>query len=276
MISIITATHQRPSLLQEKCLASLLSQTSQEFEWVVVNDGGCPITRQIVLEAKETLSVQYFEVPHQGLIASRNLALKHAKGEFIAFLDDDNLLHPPFVAEILDYFEQYPAMMMCNPVRRQRRDMYDQDGQLMKKGKEFLKPALDALPADFIKNKPNAWFDSNGFVHRRSEQLSFNPEMLIMSDYEYLLRCFSLFGQEAFGILPKELVLYIQTNQGIIGTSRFSSWLKEFEYLWGHRETYKVFQEISPEPWMMEQIQELREKAYKDEDLPGFSSAKKR
>lgn len=270
-LTIITATHQRPQKFRDICLQALLAQTNKDFEWIVINDGQCIETKAVVeaVQATEELSIQYLETAHQGLIASRNLALEQARGALISFLDDDNALAPNFVERILLFFEKYPSVSMCNPVRRQRRDVY-KDGKRVKTGKVFFKPSLDATNTDFITNSQKAWFDSNGFVHRKNDHVRFNPNVLIMSDYEYMLQLFSYWGMGSLQILEEELVLYIQTNDGIIGQSSFKDWLNDMAYIGDNRSTYSIFNTVSAEPWLDEQIDALRKKVQQKEALPGF------
>ncbi|BDS10246.1 glycosyltransferase family 2 protein [Aureispira anguillae] len=269
-LSVITATHHRAKKLAKHCLPSLLKQTNTQFEWVVINDGACPKTQELVQSYQDQLSITYIETTHQGLIAARNLGLDQASSELICFLDDDNSLAPSFIADMVDFFAKHKEISMCTPIRRQRRDSY-RDGLRIKTGKEFFRPSLDAIPQDFVQNLPKAWFDSNGFTHRKQEQIRFNPNTLIMSDYEYLLQCFSIWGLHSLAILPKELVLYIQTNEGIIGQSTFSDWLKEFEFIQQNSAQYSIFELVPPEPWLSEQIETIRSKAIANKALPGFA-----
>jgi hypothetical protein len=91
-----------------------------------------------------------------------------------------------------------------------------------------------------------------------------------MSDYEYLLKCFGQWGIDSQLICPVELVDYIQTSDGLIGTSSWKTWFLELEYLWNHRSEYKIFDIVHPEPWLREQMEEAKEKYLAGEDLPGF------
>lgn len=271
MISIITATHQRAEKLQQLCLPSLLAQTNLNFEWVVINDGACAVTREIVKEASAQLNVRYFESKHQGLIASRNLGLEQASGDLIAFLDDDNRLEATFIATMQAFFDAHLEVQMCCPTRLQRRDVY-KNGERIKEGKTFFRPRKNATDTDFIQNQSRAWFDSNGFTHRKNKQIRFNPNLLIMSDYEYLLQCYSEWGQGSMAILEEQLVWYVQTNEGIIGQSNFKDWLKEFEWLAQHQNEYAIFQQVPTQPWLDNQIQDLRTKVAQQTQLPGFDN----
>jgi glycosyltransferase involved in cell wall biosynthesis len=168
-ISIITATHKRPKKLKERCLSSILSQTSSAFEWVVINDGSDVETKEIIDSVSSMIDLKYSGTSHRGLIASRNLGLEMATGDLISFLDDDNKIYPEFVERMMNHFSQNSSISMATPVRTQRRDVYDGD-TLVKRGKQFTRPLPDATNEDIVKNSYNAWFDSNGFVHRPNRQ----------------------------------------------------------------------------------------------------------
>jgi glycosyltransferase involved in cell wall biosynthesis len=268
-LSIITATHNRPEQFQNICLPSILAQSNPNFEWIIINDGACPKTKEIIHQQQYKCSIVYLETSHKGLIHARNKGLSVASTPLISFLDDDNAFGSTFVGNVLAFFEENPSVKMCNPVRKQRRDIY-KDGVRIKAGKEFFRPVLDATNTDFVQNNSKAWFDSNGFVHRKNASVRFNPNTLVMSDYEYLLQCFSLWGLGSLAILPKELILYIQTNNGIIGQSNFAEWLKEFEYIYQNQEAYDIFKTVAPDPWLTEEIEAIKLKIKQNKKLPGF------
>jgi glycosyltransferase involved in cell wall biosynthesis len=268
-LSIITATHRRPEQFKNICLPSILSQRCQSFEWVIVNDGEDPITRKIVQSVDAEVSIQYIETPHRGLCASRNLGLEHASGDLVGFLDDDNYLDEAFVSVMLQHFAENPAIAMGMPIQNRRRDVY-KNGRLIRRGRDFFGPKPDATNKDLIMG--NALFDSNGFVHKRNDKLKFNERLLVLADYEYLLRCFSEFGLGSFSLCQRHLVEYVQTNEGIIGKSCFKDWLKEAEYIWEHRSHYQIFSTVRPSGWLPEKIADLRERIFYQETIPRFSA----
>ena len=70
---------------------SVLQQTYQDYEIIVVDDGSTDNTAQV---AQQYSDIRYFCQTNQGVAASRNLGLAAAMGDYIVFLDQDDLLLP--------------------------------------------------------------------------------------------------------------------------------------------------------------------------------------
>lgn len=93
MISVIIPTRQRPALVQE-ALASLADQTFTDFEVVLVNDGS-PSLEACVHPWRQHLDLSLVELPeHGGVSRARNEGIDRAAGEYLAFLDDDDIFLP--------------------------------------------------------------------------------------------------------------------------------------------------------------------------------------
>ncbi len=111
MISIVIPTYNRADILKE-CLERLARQTCarEEFEVIVVNDGGSDSTAQVVseFEKQNLISLRYFEKENQGQGIARNFGVQQAKGEIVAFIGDDILVSETFVSEHLQTHQQHP------------------------------------------------------------------------------------------------------------------------------------------------------------------------
>lgn len=106
-VSLLVATHNRPALLRE-ALASVMAQTVTDWEVVLVDDGSTPPTRIDDLPAALQARIQLIrhDTPRRSA-AARNTAVRAARGEVLAFLDDDDLLAPDFLARALDVLDRH-------------------------------------------------------------------------------------------------------------------------------------------------------------------------
>ena len=93
IVSVIVRTCNRRRSLEE-CLQSLQAQTWQDFEVILVNDGGEDVA-DLVEEMSPPLQVTYRAWrPSRGRPQALNAGLKEARGECIAYLDDDDIYYP--------------------------------------------------------------------------------------------------------------------------------------------------------------------------------------
>ena len=88
-VSIIIPTYRRPVFLRQ-AIESVLSQTFQEFELIVVDDCSGDTTGEVVKSFKDKRIRLIQHRTNKGGSASRNTGIQNAKGRYIAFLDDDD------------------------------------------------------------------------------------------------------------------------------------------------------------------------------------------
>lgn len=105
LVSIIITTYRRPDLL-ERCINSVLGQEYTNVEILLVEDGPTEETRSIA--GRYSGRIRYLGKPHGGIASTRNVGCKAAKGEYIAFVDDDDLFHPARITRLLKALKQSP------------------------------------------------------------------------------------------------------------------------------------------------------------------------
>ena len=89
-VSVIIPTYAHSTYIGQT-LESVFSQSFEDYEVIVVNDGSPDDAGSRLADLSNSGRIRYVEQPHAGPAAARNHGLSLAKGEFIAFLDDDDL-----------------------------------------------------------------------------------------------------------------------------------------------------------------------------------------
>jgi len=141
LVSIIIPTFNRAALLP-RGLKSLLKQTYQNFEIIVVDDGSTDNTEQIVKEfQRNDPRIQYVRQAHTGYAASPlNTGIKNSKGSHIAFLASDDEWTPTKLEKQIGAFDAQPnrsiGFISCYAL------LMDRDGKTLA---EYRTPNPDSL-----------------------------------------------------------------------------------------------------------------------------------
>jgi glycosyltransferase involved in cell wall biosynthesis len=110
MVSIIIPTYNRSALLAE-AIQSCISQTYRPIECIVVDDGSTDNTQEIVQimqnSIDEEFTLKYIFQPNSGSQVARNKGTAIAKGQFIQYLDSDDLLYPNKINQQILYFKDH-------------------------------------------------------------------------------------------------------------------------------------------------------------------------
>ena len=94
LVSVIVPAYNAEAFIH-LTLSSVLAQTYQNFEIIVVDDGSCDRTSEIVESfARKDARIQLLRQQNSGVAAARNLAIQAAKGIYIAPLDADDIWYP--------------------------------------------------------------------------------------------------------------------------------------------------------------------------------------
>ncbi len=92
----------------EKCLQSLVNQTMNDIEIIIVNDGTIDNSEEIINKYIEKYSdiIKYYKKENTGLSDTRNYAVTKAKGQYIMFVDSDDYIDTMLLENLEDYMEQ--------------------------------------------------------------------------------------------------------------------------------------------------------------------------
>lgn len=128
VISVVIPVYNGAKTIKET-IESVLQQTYQSFEIIVINDGSQDETLAVINSIQDQ-RVKVFSYPNAGLSASRNRGFAQARGEYIAFLDADDLWTKDKLEAQLEALQQNPQAAVAYSWT----DHIDEDGK-------FLRPA---------------------------------------------------------------------------------------------------------------------------------------
>ncbi len=124
MVSVIIPTYNRAGLVVQ-AIDSVLAQTCQEFEIIVVDDGSTDNTREVVAAYGD--KVRYVYQDNAGVYAARNHGIRLSKGSFIAFLDSDDVWEKDKLACQLNLLIKYPEYAAVHTAS----STVDKDGRII-------------------------------------------------------------------------------------------------------------------------------------------------
>lgn len=111
LISVMIPAYNRQAYIAE-CLDSVLAQSYTNFEILVIDDGSTDETLEIAKEyATKDARIKLLGGSHQGVSAARNLGLDAATGEYVFFLDTDDIIHPRLLEALAEGMESSGAKM---------------------------------------------------------------------------------------------------------------------------------------------------------------------
>lgn len=129
-VSVLIIAHNRAHTIAA-AVRSVLAQTFTDFELVVVDDGSTDGTVAVVEGIADPRLRLVRSPANEGIPGARNRALGEARGEFVAWLDSDDLCHPSRLALQHDMLRSRPDLAMIGSAARKIR----LDGRLMAGGR---------------------------------------------------------------------------------------------------------------------------------------------
>ena len=172
LVSVILPVYNGARHLAD-ALDSVVAQSGCRLDVVVVDDGSLDESGAI---AKSFPGVRYHRQPNAGVAAARNTGLGHARGDFIAFLDQDDRWLPEKLATQLAHLDTHPDCAIV--VGRVRVDM--DDGQPFP---AWLPP--EALDSDVVAYPPGSWLVRAPLFQALG---GFDERLVNGSDLDWLVR----------------------------------------------------------------------------------------
>jgi len=198
-VSVIMPCYNAAKYLDE-AIDSLRRQTYQNLEILAVNDGSKDDTQaRLEAQAARDSRVRVFAQPNAGPSAARNTAIRNVDGEYVCFLDADDVYLPDKIERQVQYLKDHPDIDLVYS------DWYTGDEQLNLTALSAVRiPYSNMVEAFAIRN----WFPPLVPLFRRGMLDAvgeFDEAFRMTEDWEYWIRC-TRAGK--FAYLPGPLVIY--------------------------------------------------------------------
>lgn len=198
LVSVIIPVYNGEKTIRET-LESVLNQTFQDFEVIIINDGSQDTTLEVINSIQD-LRLNVFSYPNGGQGASRNRGLSHASGQYIAFLDADDLWTHDKLEKQLQALEENPEAALAYSWTH----YIDESSKFLYRGSSIIVNG-DAYPqlllTDFLEN------GSNPLIRRETllEIGNFDESLPPAEDWDLWLRIASRYH---FVTVAKPQILY--------------------------------------------------------------------
>ena len=181
LVSVVLPTRDRRDLLP-RAIDSVQKQSYGNWELLIVDDGSVDSTAEFLAGlAGERL--RCFRHHGAGACAARNVALAQARGDLIAYLDDDNMMHPGWLKAVVWGFEQRPEANVLYGAY-----VVDDAGRIFRKKSGDL-PRLFFLPYDHYQVARRSIADIGCIAHRAGlPEARFDESLREMGDWDLFLR----------------------------------------------------------------------------------------
>jgi glycosyltransferase involved in cell wall biosynthesis len=223
-VSVLIPTYNYAYCLDE-CIQSVLNQTFQDFELIVIDDASRDNTDEVMQKYESDSRISYYRNPvNLGLVGNWNKCLGYAKGDYIKILCADDKFREDLLEKFVQVMETHPdvSLVACNKV------MFGKSSvtvklplQHLQKGREVIYHTLRSF----------GWMGEPTCVMFRRKNLSvglFKTDVVWLPDWEMWLRQLNV-GDAYF--IPEPLA-YVQNHSGQLTKTvmkRFINYFEEYE-----------------------------------------------
>ena len=222
-ISVVVPTFNRAQQVQA-ALKSVLAQTHPEFEAIVVDDGSTDGTGEALQElisqqGDNGKPIRYFFQPNQGQSAARNKGIAEARGEWIAFLDSDDVWFPEKLEWQVRAIEQFKGKCCACITDARLVDSIGIDTTAFRRSGKRYKETLGVDPeasATLVKYRDPFWVSTLLVRTDVVRQVGgFDPDIKYAEDHDLLFRL-SLATSICYANKPLSLIDRSKSPQGSI------------------------------------------------------------
>ena len=233
LLSVIVPVYNTKPYLQE-CFDSLLGQSYQNIEIIVVDDGSTDGSAELCDEyAQKEPRIKVYHQPNSGVSSARNLGIDKCQGEYVSFMDSDDQILPDIYSVMIKSMKAERVGLAVSSFTF----WYPENGgeeQCFKHSVEGLLYRDDAM-CEMLKPKSYRCYLYNkvflGDVLRSNPDLRLDISLKMMEDLDFVIRYVTHIERAVF--LPQSYYLYRMRSDSA------SHQLKTFEHI-------KTFEQVIP------------------------------
>lgn len=198
-VSVVIPTFNRADFLL-RALESVLAQTFQDMEIIIVDDGSRDHTKKSVLgviEEKRGVYIHYVWMENGGVAAARNRGVQEASGRWIAFLDSDDVWMPEKLSRQVEFLGDHPEIRIVYTQER-----WIRNGRRVNAPKSYARYGGDV----FLRCLPVCMIGASSVLLEKDlfEKMGgFNPIFPLCEDYDLWLR---MSNRYEVGFIDEELI----------------------------------------------------------------------
>lgn len=177
-----------------KCLDSILEQTFQNFKVYVVNDGSTDLTSSILQKYGQNEKIVIVHQENSGVSAARNLGLRLAKGDFISFVDADDIVESDYLSVLFSPFDNNDISLS---VASYKSVDIEQDRVVIPSFKEGIFETDEAIEYLISEKGPQGYLWNKLFraSQIRNNNLLFASDIFMAEDLLFVIDYLTKFGK---------------------------------------------------------------------------------
>lgn len=230
-ISIISPAYNASNYIN-RFLHAIKDQTFQSFQWIIIDDGSTDNTLEIIQRFQSDnpkLGVEVLAKANGGVSSARNLGLKYASGDYLAFADSDDIPEPNWLENIVEEINKYPQenLIVRNAIRVKPSQEVIREIYPIFKPKNY--GTFSYLAGCLLEMKMSGYLFSTVFKRHIWKDVWFDEDIQFLEDELVLLRILINNPNSRYVYTSKSDYLYVQNPNSYLHTMTYEKRLNSLK-----------------------------------------------
>jgi len=270
LISIVLPTYNRGYTLSN-ALKSVIEQTYPHWELIVVDDGSTDDTKQVVASFNDS-RIKYVYQENARQSAARNTGLTRASGDWICYLDSDDVFLPNYLEVMMQDLKDHPHAVFAIPKGHRLIELYENGKLIFSRDETDREFAKDPTSEGISRRTFHVMCD--GLMHSSrivADGIRFDENLIYSEDWEFVLTLNEAYPG-GFLFVPHLLYIYRMRfgGDGMVSSTDYASMAEVYKYIY---EKHKDDRSMNGQDWYPRKYEEFLnlEKDYIAGRIPAFN-----